>query len=348
MNKKPEPLDINSAAIDELTTLPGVGLTMAERIIEARPYAAVDELRRVSGIGPSALERIRPLIKVKSTNSKSRAIEKAPAEAEAIEVATKPVESPVTQKTPPQEEMPVIEEIPPLTEETIPLEITPPEETELEEEVIAEVQDVIESAPPVPGIEAEPATPETTVKLDDSKEELPPEPPVMEATPAPNAVQMTAPAAPPVEQQASSVRRTEVYGIALTFGFLSLLLSVVISLGILYLVNDGLLFVRPVELRAVDQRLSGVSLQTTQLQQDIDGLRTRLDNLESLAGRVNSVEKEAQQLRSDMDTVSADAERLDQQVTQLTGQLKELQASSQRFQTFLDGLQKLLNGLPTP
>lgn len=49
-------VDLNSASADELATLPGIGPTLAERIIEHRgaagPFSSKEALREVSGIGP--------------------------------------------------------------------------------------------------------------------------------------------------------------------------------------------------------------------------------------------------------------------------------------------------------
>jgi len=44
-------LDINTATLEELDTLPGVGATIAQRIVDGRPYAAVEEISTVQGIG---------------------------------------------------------------------------------------------------------------------------------------------------------------------------------------------------------------------------------------------------------------------------------------------------------
>jgi competence protein ComEA len=57
-------ININTATQAELETLPGVGLAIAKRIIEGRPYRSVDDLERVKGIGKTRLEQIRPLVAV--------------------------------------------------------------------------------------------------------------------------------------------------------------------------------------------------------------------------------------------------------------------------------------------
>jgi competence protein ComEA len=57
------PIDINSAGLEELTALPGVGPAIAAAIVEDRnkrgPFASVDDLLRVRGIGPAKLEALR-------------------------------------------------------------------------------------------------------------------------------------------------------------------------------------------------------------------------------------------------------------------------------------------------
>ena len=64
----PEPVDINTAGINELSTLPGIGPATAARIIEDRqkhgPYRRVDDLLRVKGIGPKKLARLRPHVRI--------------------------------------------------------------------------------------------------------------------------------------------------------------------------------------------------------------------------------------------------------------------------------------------
>lgn len=60
-------VDINSADWPEFSVLPGIGETLARRIVETRgaqgPFADVEQLQQVRGIGPKTLERIRPYLR---------------------------------------------------------------------------------------------------------------------------------------------------------------------------------------------------------------------------------------------------------------------------------------------
>ncbi len=61
-------IDLNSATVNELTKLPGVGRTLANRIVKYRDergkFKSVDELINVKGIGKKKLNRIRKLVEV--------------------------------------------------------------------------------------------------------------------------------------------------------------------------------------------------------------------------------------------------------------------------------------------
>lgn len=58
---------INSASVSELQSLPGVGPTLAQRIIAERSrgrFASAEDLLRVSGIGKAKLEKMRAYVEV--------------------------------------------------------------------------------------------------------------------------------------------------------------------------------------------------------------------------------------------------------------------------------------------
>ena len=66
-------IDINSASIEELDNLSGIGPAYAEGIIDSRPFSSVDELIKVKGIGEKTLEKIKSqgLACVDSTNEEN-------------------------------------------------------------------------------------------------------------------------------------------------------------------------------------------------------------------------------------------------------------------------------------
>jgi competence ComEA-like helix-hairpin-helix protein len=64
----PELVNINTATVAELQTLPGIGPTKAQAIINYRTangnFSSIDALLNVPGIGPVTLNLIRPYIKI--------------------------------------------------------------------------------------------------------------------------------------------------------------------------------------------------------------------------------------------------------------------------------------------
>lgn len=66
---RPTTVNINSATRSQLMTLPGIGPSFADRIIEYRNmhgmFTSVEELSNIKGIGKKKLEKLRPFILLK-------------------------------------------------------------------------------------------------------------------------------------------------------------------------------------------------------------------------------------------------------------------------------------------
>ncbi|NIX01218.1 MAG: hypothetical protein GWN13_23855 [Phycisphaerae bacterium] len=64
----PDLININTAAINELITLPGIGPVIAGRIVEYReqhgPFFAKKDITSVKGIGPKTYQKLKKLIRV--------------------------------------------------------------------------------------------------------------------------------------------------------------------------------------------------------------------------------------------------------------------------------------------
>jgi len=52
-------IDINTASMQELQMLVGIGVVLAQRIVDLRPFYTLDELIKVNGIGTETLESIK-------------------------------------------------------------------------------------------------------------------------------------------------------------------------------------------------------------------------------------------------------------------------------------------------
>ena len=67
------PVNLNTATVEQLATIPGVGPRMAERIIDYRQknggFKKVEDLMNVRGIGEKSFLKMKPLITVTAPKS---------------------------------------------------------------------------------------------------------------------------------------------------------------------------------------------------------------------------------------------------------------------------------------
>src|SRR5262245_31083388 len=59
-------VDVNAATEEEFVSVPGIGKSLARRIVEFRdkngPFKQIEELMKVQGIGEKSLEKLRPYL----------------------------------------------------------------------------------------------------------------------------------------------------------------------------------------------------------------------------------------------------------------------------------------------
>lgn len=61
-------ININTASVEELDSLPGIGPTIAQRIVDYRDenglFQSIEDIMNVSGVGPSTFDQIKDLITI--------------------------------------------------------------------------------------------------------------------------------------------------------------------------------------------------------------------------------------------------------------------------------------------
>jgi len=328
-------ININQADEEALTQLRGVGSRLARRIIAERPFEAIDDLRRVRGISEKDVERLRPYLSI-STEAHQPAEEQdagmipenEDAEAQAVMASSEEnIESPESE----EEEVLVTEvaseegEVETVLEEN--LEAAAPE-TEVEE------SETIFEPIPVSEVEETPVASETEALSED----LEPEFAIPEGQPA---------------AQPKFITNGRAFGLVFFGCFFTLILAIAISLGILSSLNRGqLTYASPSQVNLLQTQLNGLATQSETLANDLDGLRTRVDNLEALSGRVSDIESEITSinseldtLQSEIDTAQAQYDELSTQIVNLDEEIETLRIQSSRFESFLKGLQDLMQGL---
>jgi len=63
-------VNINTASLQELETLPNIGPARATLIVGHRPYKTVEDLGQLNGIGRGVLDELRPLVKTDGKTQK--------------------------------------------------------------------------------------------------------------------------------------------------------------------------------------------------------------------------------------------------------------------------------------
>lgn len=59
-----EPIDLNTASIGDLESLPGIGPALAKHIVDGRPYKTVEDLRRVPGLKGKIFVAIKDSLRI--------------------------------------------------------------------------------------------------------------------------------------------------------------------------------------------------------------------------------------------------------------------------------------------
>lgn len=65
-------IDVNSASVDQLKTLPGIGDAFAKKIVDGRPYSGKDDLVSKNIVSASLYAKIKDMIIARQTTAKKK------------------------------------------------------------------------------------------------------------------------------------------------------------------------------------------------------------------------------------------------------------------------------------
>ncbi len=331
-----EPIDLNTATKTQLVSLPHIGRTLAQRIIEARPVRALEDLADIRGISPAAIEDLRPLVTISPPDTPE---EETPAE----ELPSEPEEPETAEALPTLRATDALESL----EEELLEAAEPEEEAAPEEPAEAEAAEELESL-------------EEAVLGQEDTEDLgpipaPPQPDEASGAPEEPSHPAEEPPPQPAPPAQGGVSRSQAWGLAFVSSLVTLVLAIIFSLAVLAGINGGLRYAGPEDIRQVARQVEGVNQRIDALQRDADGLRSRLDNLESLSGRVDNLERQSDTIRGAVDgleeglsSMESDLGALDESVTSLQTRVDELIQEQDAFQSFFQKLGSLIDEFFAP
>jgi outer membrane murein-binding lipoprotein Lpp len=126
------------------------------------------------------------------------------------------------------------------------------------------------------------------------------------------------------------------------------LVTIILTLAVLGGINGSLKFATSTQVQTMQRETSQLSAQMDTFQQDLDGLRERVNMLEGLGERTVALETAQQQLAADQKTVSQQVTALQDEIAALNEKVTLQEEQTQRFETFFKDLQTILIKLFTP
>ncbi len=308
-------ININTSTLDELMTVQGIGPALAQRIVDKRPFSDLDDLQRVSGIGKIFLDQIKPYLTFESSEL-------------------------------PPDFQSFVDSIRDETKsESIEVEQTFDEE--LDEQGLMDENNLVEIS------RLEKVIDESSIEIEDnnlvSMKETKPK--IIESEVEKNgpviseklvSQEINSEKQPEKRPSEELITRSQLTWSLLGTAIFSILLTVLITLGILSTTNGGLRYATVSEASRLENQIALLNDLTTTMQTDIQGIRTRLDALETVAGRVSVLEDRANNMEDDISIIQTSIKEISETLTIVQDEIRALQESAKKSEDFRSGLLQLL------
>jgi competence protein ComEA len=357
MNKEKK-VDINFASKEELISVKGIGPALAEKIINNRPYSDIDDLTKVQGIGETSLETIKANLLI-STQEKDAEFQ---AFVESIRGDTRLPEIDGEEGAEHDEDLP---EEHANVEEVIPEEKSSELETDWEKSnVVADASDIENEEIPEPEIL------DADVKILEEEVDLQEEPILekqidieveggkgKEPVEAEEHTQKEQVGATfqkaeqahekelEIEKSVTSenwITRSQLIWSMIGTAVFSIILTALITLGILSATNGGLRYATINDAKLIENQITLLNDVTTTMKTDIESLKTRLDTLETVAGRVTALETRADEVDGEIEVIQSSIKEMSEILITVQEEIDALQIAAEKSSQFRTGLLQLL------
>ena len=126
---------------------------------------------------------------------------------------------------------------------------------------------------------------------------------------------------------------------------ISVVLSVILSLAILAGINRTLNFGRHASVRQLEIRIAEVQSDLENESSRLDAASKRLEALEGLSGRMTTIEDQVLSMQEEVNGALTKVETMGAAVDELSQETMDLASRVNRFDIFLEGLDRLLSGI---
>jgi competence protein ComEA len=326
-------VDINTAPLEELAVVRGIGPVLAQKIIDLRPFSDLDDLKRVPGIGTSSLELIKPNL----TFHSQELPEDFQSFVESIREETK-YQTIDTEGVVENEKAEILESF------SDPIEIDDdnepvivefdPEEKNIDHEIFDGQVKIIESDPGITeGIIMDEELGNDTKSVEVEVDKTPHLNEFYEKN---------------VEHENRSepidkfINRSQLIWSLIGTAVFSIILTILITLGILSATNGGLRYATVTEANRLGNQITVLNDLTTTMKNDIQGIRTRLDTLETVAGRVTVLENRTDTVEEEIGIIQVTIKEISETLSTVQEEIIALQEAAMKSQEFRSGLLQLL------